>query len=167
MSDAAPPVARVRALGAADIPTFLDLIDALLTYERLPLTDAAARQRLEADALREPPRFHVWLAEVQSRVVGYAVYFFTYSTLLGQPTLYLEDLFVVPEARGQGAGLALFRACVQEALRQGCGRMDWQVLSWNTPAIDFYTRLGARHLEAWQSFRLDREALAQLAEPPS
>jgi GNAT superfamily N-acetyltransferase len=158
--------ARVRALSAADIDTFLDLIDALADYERLPRPDAEARQRLAKDALADPPRFSVLLAEANNDVVGYAVYFFTYSTFLARPTLYLEDLFVTPAARGKGAGLALFRACVAEAVRNDCGRMEWQVLTWNTPSIDFYERLGARRLADWHGFRLDQAGLAAIAAKP-
>jgi GNAT superfamily N-acetyltransferase len=99
------------------------------------------------------------LAEVDGAIVGYAIYFFTYSTFRARPTLYLEDVFVLPERRGQGAGVALFRACAREAVAQNCARMEWQVLSWNEPSIVFYQRLGARHLDAWLPFRLDDEAL--------
>jgi GNAT superfamily N-acetyltransferase len=147
------PDVRIRPLAADDVPVLLDLIDALADYERLPRPDAEARDRLGADALAR--RFEVRLADVNGSVVGYAIYFFTYSTFLARPTLYLEDLFVLPEARGQGTGLALFRACVEEAQRQGCGRMEWQVLTWNAPAIAFYERLGARRLDAWHGFRLE------------
>ena len=153
----------VRALTASDVDTFLDLIDALADYERLARPDAEARQRLARDALADPPRFSVLLAEAHHQVVGYAVYFFTYSTFLARPTLYLEDLFVTPAARGQGAGRGLFRACAAEAVRNGCGRMEWQVLTWNTPSIEFYQRLGARRLEDWQGFRLDQAGLAAIA----
>ena len=163
---ASRPGVRVRALGVEDLGIFLDLVDALADYERLARPDAAARHRLAADAVSEPPRFFVLLAEVDDRVVGYAVYFFTYSTFLARPTLYLEDLFVVPNARGHGAGLSLFRTCVAEALRQGCGRMEWQVLTWNTPSIDFYQRLGARRLEDWHGFRLEQAGLASIAAQP-
>jgi GNAT superfamily N-acetyltransferase len=95
--------------------------------------------------------------------VGYAIYFFTYSTFRARPTLYLEDVFVIPQQRGQGAGVALFRACAREAVAQSCARMEWQVLSWNRPSIEFYQRLGARHLEDWLPFRLDDEALLAVA----
>ena len=153
---------RVRELQPADVPVFLDLVDALAEYERLPAPNAEARQRLAADASMTPPRFHVLLAELDGEPVGYAVWFLTYSTFLARPSLYLEDLFVRPEARGHSAGKALFRACAREALRLDCGRMEWQVLTWNAPAIEFYQRLGARPLDAWQSFRLDRAALANV-----
>lgn len=149
----------VRALAAADLAAWLALIDGLADYEKLARPDAAARQRLAEHALTRPPRFHTLLAEVDKRVVGYAMYFFTYSSFRAQPSLYLEDIFVLPDWRGHGAGRALFRACAAEAVHQGCGRMEWQVLSWNTPSIEFYRRLGARQLEDWLPFRLDGHAL--------
>ncbi|HEY2594346.1 MAG TPA: GNAT family N-acetyltransferase [Chloroflexota bacterium] len=149
----------VRKLRPADAPRLLELIDGLADYEKLARPDAAARERLVADATAEPPRFSTLLAEVDGQVVGYAIYFFTYSTFRARPTLYLEDVFVLPERRGQGAGVALFRACASEAVAQGCARMEWQVLAWNTPSIEFYERLGARHQADWLPFRLDDEAL--------
>ena len=155
---------RVRALGRADVPALLDLIDALADYEHLERPDAAARERLAADAFADPPRYEALLAELDSAPVGYAVYFMTYSTFLARPTLYLEDIFVLPEARGRGAGRALFEACAAEAVRRGCGRMEWVVLDWNTPSIDFYNRRGARHLSEWLHFRLDGEALAAFGD---
>lgn len=155
---------QVRALEPADTPRLLDLIDGLADYEKLPRPDAEARTRLASDAIAEPARFHVLLAEVDGVVVGYAFYFFTYSTFLARPSLYLEDIFVLPQARGLGAGVALFRACAQAAAQLGCGRMEWQVLSWNEPSIQFYERLGARHLEGWLPFRLDGQALAQVGD---
>jgi GNAT superfamily N-acetyltransferase len=151
---------RVRPLQAADTPRLLELIDGLADYEKLPRPDAGARQRLTTDAVADPPRFRTLLAEVDdSLIVGYAIYFFTYSTFKARPTLYLEDIFVLPTQRGLGAGLALFRACAREAVAQGCGRVEWQVLSWNTPSIEFYKRLGARQLDDWLPFRLDGAAL--------
>jgi GNAT superfamily N-acetyltransferase len=149
----------VRSLTASDTHRLLELIDGLADYEKLPRPDEAARQRLTADALADPPRFRTFLAEVDSNSVGYAIYFFTYSTFRALPSLYLEDIFVLPECRGMGAGVALFRACAAEAVRQGCGRMEWQVLSWNEPSIKFYERIGARWLEDWLPFRLDGDAL--------
>jgi GNAT superfamily N-acetyltransferase len=137
----------------------LDLIDGLADYDKLARPDAAARQRLAADAVADPPRFRTLLAEVRGLVVGYAVYFFTYSTFRANPSLYLEDIFVLPEQRGKGAGLALFRACAREAVAQSCARMEWQVLRWNEPSIEFYQRLGAQPLDGWLPFRLDGEAL--------
>jgi GNAT superfamily N-acetyltransferase len=158
---------RVRPLATRDIPTLLALIDALADYEHLPRPDAAARERLARDALAAPPRFQVLLAEDAGRVVGYALYFETYSTFLALPTLYLEDLFVLPEARGRGAGAALFRACAREAVRRGCGRLEWQVLAWNELALGFYARWQSQALDDWRPFRLTGEALARVAAEAS
>ena len=116
---------RVRKLQAADTPRLLELIDGLADYEKLPRPDADARQRLAADALADPPRFRTLLADVDDgTVVGYAIYFFTYSTFRARSTLYLEDIFVLPAQRGQGAGVALFRACAREAV-------PWAARAWS------------------------------------
>ena len=157
----------VRAMRPEDAPRLLELIDGLADYERLPRPDAEARERLIADALSDPPRFRTLLVEIDGQVLGYAIYFFTYSSFRARPTLYLEDVFVVPDRRGQGAGIALFRACAREAVANACARMEWQVLSWNTPSIAFYERLGASHLEGWLPFRLDGAALARVGDSAS
>ena len=147
----------------ADAPAFLALIQALADYESLPGPDADARDRLVRDALADPPRFRTLLAERRGRPVGYAVYFETYSTFLARPCLYVEDIFVLPEERRHGVGTALLRELAREAARRGCGRMEWQVLTWNTPAIAFYERFGATRLDDWRGYRLTSEQLALLA----
>ncbi len=155
---------KIRAIRPADVPAFLDLVDALADYEKLPRPSPDARARLAADAMAQPPRFELLLAEVDGAVVGYAVFFMTYSTFLARPSLYLEDLFVRPDRRALGAGKALFRACAAEAVRRECGRMEWQVLAWNAPSIEFYKRLGAEQLEDWLPFRLTGQQLQAFAE---
>ncbi|HMA33378.1 MAG TPA: GNAT family N-acetyltransferase [Chloroflexia bacterium] len=157
--------AQVRPATPADAATIIRLVLALAEFERLPPPDEAARARLLADAFGPRPRFEIFLATVQGQVAGYAFIFETYSTFLARPTLYLEDLFVLPEFRAQRVGYALFRYCVQEAVRRGCGRMDWAVLDWNQHAIAFYERLGAHHLADWQLYRLDQADLQQLLNP--
>ena len=161
-----------------DLPAFLDLIYALADYEHLPRPDEAARARLASDAFTEPPRYEALVAELwgegvpaelvvgeatgaagPAALAGYAVYFVTYSTFQAKPSLYLEDLFVRPEHRGRGAGRALFERCAALAVARGCGRMEWVVLDWNTPSIEFYERRGARHLNEWRAYRLDGAAL--------
>jgi GNAT superfamily N-acetyltransferase len=150
----------VRPLTPSDLDEFVRLIEALAEYEHLTPPDAEARQRLAADAVATPPRFFALLAEMDGRAVGYAVFFETYSTFLARPTLYLEDLFVLPSLRGRGAGAALFRACAAEAVRRGCERMEWQVLAWNDLALGFYEHLGATAMhEDWLSYRLTGESL--------
>ena len=157
---------EVRAAGPGDAAIVLSLIDALADYERLPRPDAAARARLLEDGFGSTPRYHALIAEGGDppRAVGYALYFETYSSFLARPTLYLEDLFIVPEARRGGHGLALFRALARVARSRGCARMEWTVLKWNRLAIDFYDHLGAAPLAEWQPYRLEGEALERVAE---
>ena len=144
----------VRKATKADAPDLLRLIDALAGYERLAPPDAAAKDRLVSDMFRENPRVEAFLAEADDMAVGYAIIFETYSSFLALPTLYLEDLFVLPEYRGKGVGYRLFKAIVAEAHHRGCGRMEWAVLDWNSIANDFYNRLGAARLNEWQYYRL-------------
>jgi GNAT superfamily N-acetyltransferase len=151
------PDVTVRRAAAADADVFLALVDALADYEKLDRPTPAARERLAADGLGERPRFRAFLAELDGRPVAYAITFPTYSSFLALPTLYLEDLFVLPEARAT-AWAAIFRELAAEAVRRGCGRMEWAVLDWNRLAIDFYERLGARRLSEWYGYRLTRAA---------
>ncbi len=154
------PNVTIRQMLPEDGLAFVGLIDALADYENLDRPDADAKARLLVDAFSERPRFEVRLAEVDGVVAGYAFFFMTYSSFLAKPLLYLEDIFVLTEHRGVGAGKALFDACVTEARTRGCGRMEWRVLTWNEPAIAFYRRRGAQNLEEWHTFRLDGAALS-------
>jgi len=154
------PNVIIRQMLPEDGLAFVGLIDALADYENLDRPDPDAKARLLADAVSERPRFEVRLAEVDGVVAGYAFFFMTYSSFLAKPLLYLEDIFVLTEHRGVGAGKALFDACVIEARARGCGRMEWRVLTWNEPAIAFYRRRGAQNLEEWHTFRLDGAALS-------
>lgn len=152
----------IRPASAGDGEAFLALVDALADYEKLPRPDAAARIRLLRDGFGPAPRFETLLARLDGQPVGYAFYFYTYSSFLARPTLWLEDVFVVPEARGRGVGLALLRRLGREAAARECGRMEWTVLDWNHSAIGFYERLGARPLHEWTTYRLEGGALAAL-----
>ena len=154
----------VRRAASADAPILLELITALARYEKLDPPDEAARERLVEHAFGNKPRFEAWIGELEGTVVGYAIVFETYSTFLALPTLYLEDLFVLPEHRGMGVGYALFRRLAREAVERGCGRMEWACLDWNTPSLEFYRRLGARPLSDWRGFRLLPEDIARLPE---
>jgi GNAT superfamily N-acetyltransferase len=168
MSDApatgspAVPGVTVRRATQEDGPAIVRLITALADFEKLPPPDEAAQTRLLDDAFGPRPRFEIFMAKREGEVAGYAFVFETYSTFLALPTLYLEDLFVLPEHRGKKVGYALFLHCSQEAVRRGCGRFEWAVLYWNQHAINFYERLGARHLSDWRTYRLDREGLEKL-----
>lgn len=144
----------IRRAAARDGEAFLSLVDALAAYEKLPGPAPAARRRLLRDAFGPKRRFDLLIARSGGRAVGYAVLFETYSTFAGRPTLFLEDLFVLPELRGRGVGRKLFRRCAAEGRKRGCGRMEWIVLDWNRPAIGFYRRLGAHPLKGWIPYRL-------------
>jgi len=147
---------EVRRARPEEAPILLELIRALADYEKLDPPDADAQQRLVRDIFGDKPRLEAWLAFVDGAAAGYALTFETYSSFLALPTLYLEDIFVRPEYRGRGAGAALFRRLVEEARRRGCGRMEWVVLDWNRPALEFYERFGAQRLKEWITMRLTR-----------
>jgi GNAT superfamily N-acetyltransferase len=149
----------VRRAESGDAPELLSLVEALAHYERLPPPDPQARERLARDLFGERPRMEAFLAETPEKIAGYAFVFETYSSFLALPTLYLEDLFVLPEYRSRGAGGALYRHVVAEAHRRGCGRVEFSVLHWNELARQFYLRHGARHMEQWQLFRVSREEM--------
>jgi GNAT superfamily N-acetyltransferase len=148
-----------------DVPTIVALIRGLAEYERLAheveITSAKARRH----GFGRRPYFETLICRRGRRPVGFALYFFTYSTFLGRPSLYLEDLFVLPEERGRGAGRALLRALGKIAMARGCGRMEWTVLDWNAPAIRFYRRIGARLHKEWIHTRLTGAPLRRLAQP--
>jgi GNAT superfamily N-acetyltransferase len=161
---ARPGGASVRPATREDAPALLDLVDALADYEKLPRPDAGARERLMRDGFGPRPRFQLLIGERAGAPAGYALFFETYSSFLARPTLYLEDLFVHPDHRKSGLGLALFRAVAAEAVRRECGRMEWAVLTWNRLAIDFYERQGAVAMDDWRTFRLAGDALAAVAQ---
>jgi GNAT superfamily N-acetyltransferase len=142
---------KIRPYRKRDAKNLVSLVRELARYEKLkPLTPAAAR-RLIGDI---GGRIRVLMAEVDGKSVGYAIYLFTYSSFLARPTLYLEDVFVLPEHRRGGIGGRFFEALHREARREKCGRMEWVVLDWNTPAHRFYLKLGAKPLENWVTYRM-------------
>ena len=154
----------IRRGTARDAGVICDLIRGLARYERLERQCVIGPAAIRRHGFRRRPYFETLICRRDGRAVGLALYFFTYSTFLGQPTLYLEDLFVLPEARGAGAGRALLRALARIALRRGCGRMEWAVLDWNTPSIRFYRRLGAGLRKEWILTRLTGAPLRRLAQ---
>jgi len=146
-----------------DVPTILKLIRGLAEYERLAHEMEATAARVRAHGFGRRRYFETIICRRGGTPVGFALYFFTYSTFLARPTLYLEDLFVLPEERGTGAGKALLRALARIAVRRGCGRLEWAVLDWNRPAIGFYKRLGAKLRRQWILTRLTGAPLRRLA----
>ena len=154
----------IRPAIAADVPIILELIRALATYERAPNEVTATEDGLSKVLFGEKPAAEVLLAFENETAVGFAVFFHNFSTWLGRPGLYLEDLFVRPEDRGKGYGRALLIHLAKIARDRGCGRMEWAVLDWNEPAIQFYRKLGAKPMDDWTVFRLKRDGIAKLAD---
>jgi GNAT superfamily N-acetyltransferase len=161
-------VPTIRSATPADLPLVLRFIRALAEYEKLLPEVEATEERLRATLFpgdAAPVAFcqlaFATDAAGLGQAAGFAIYFFNYSTFLAKPGLYLEDLYVHPEFRGRGIGKALLLSLARLANARGCGRMEWAVLDWNQPAIEFYESLGARRLRDWQVCRLTGEALAQ------
>ena len=152
----------VRKALPSDGRLILSLVEALAAYEKLSPPDQEAEKRLLNDLFSVRPRLDCYIAESEGEAAGYAFVLETYSSFLALPTLYLEDLFVLPEYRGKKAGYALFAAMVGEARSRGCGRMEWTVLDWNELAINFYKRSGARHMKEWHLYRLVKEDMVRI-----
>ncbi len=153
----------IRAATLADVPVILDLIRGLAEYERQPDQVLANEALLRESLFCEKPDAEVILACKGTVPVGFAVFFHNYSTWWGRRGLYLEDLFVRPDARGKGIGKALLKTLARIAKDRGCARMEWSVLDWNQPAIDFYRSLGAIPEEEWTTYRLNRAEIDSLA----
>jgi GNAT superfamily N-acetyltransferase len=154
---------QIRPASIEGVLIILELIRDLATYERAPDEVTATEEQLIDVLFGERPAAEVLLAFEGQLPVGFAVYFYNFSTWLGRPGLYLEDLFVNPEKRGKGYGRALLVALAKIARDRGCGRLEWAVLNWNEPAIKFYHSLGAKPMNEWTVFRLTREEIAKLA----
>ena len=153
----------IRNATAADIPQILSFIQALADYERAPEAVVATEADLLRDGCGPNPFYRCLIAELDGQPAGFALYFFDYSTWLGRPGIYLEDLFVYPELRGRGIGKLLLEKVAAIAVEKGCARLKWAVLDWNTPAIDFYRAMGAEFMDEWRNVRVSGEALARLA----
>ena len=151
---------QLRAATPADCDAIADLIMELAIYEKLAHEAKATGDGLRAQMFGPRPYAEAIVAEVDGRVVGFALFFHSFSTFNCKPSLYLEDLYVKPEYRSRGLGKALFTACAALAGERDCGRMEWSVLDWNEPSIGFYRSLGARPMSDWTVYRLDAESLA-------
>jgi GNAT superfamily N-acetyltransferase len=163
---------HVRAATCSDVPLIHSLIRDLAEYERLSREMCATESQLDEHLFGSSPRAEVLIAELRPTdapqrdepiPVGFALYFHNFSTFLGRPGIYLEDLFVKPEHRGKGIGRALLRELAKTAVARGCGRLEWSVLDWNEPAIEFYKSLHARPMDEWTVFRVAGDALESLA----
>ena len=154
---------HIRSATKEDVPIVAELIRGLARYEKLENEVVMTEDLLAAGLFGERPYAEVVLAVDEHRPVGFALFFHNFSTFLGRPGIYLEDLFVVPEERGSGVGRTLLEHLARLAVNRGCGRLEWAVLDWNRDAIAFYERLGARPNSDWTVFRLTGEALTTLA----
>jgi GNAT superfamily N-acetyltransferase len=154
---------RIRSATKEDVPVVAELIRGLARYEKLEHEVVMTEDLLAAGLFGERPYAEVLLAVDEDRPVGFALFFHNFSTFLGRPGIYLEDLFVVPEERGSGVGRALLEHLARLTVDRGCGRLEWAVLDWNRDAIAFYERLGAHPNSDWTVYRLTGEALSTLA----
>lgn len=153
----------LRTATLADVPTILAFIRELAEYERLSHEVVATQELLEQQLFSIPPRAEVIIAQYHNEPVGFALYFHSFSTFVGRPGLYLEDLYVRPSMRGKGIGRSLLQRLAQIALERGCARLEWSVLDWNEPAIGFYKSVGAVPMSDWTVYRMTGEALQTLA----
>jgi GNAT superfamily N-acetyltransferase len=153
----------IRPASRSDIGQILRFITDLAIYEREPEAVVATEAMLETALFGDAPRVFALICEQGGKAVGFAVYFFNFSTWLGTHGIYLEDLYVDPHARGSGAGKALLKAVARIAVDNNCGRYEWSVLRWNTPSIEFYEAFGAAPLDEWVGYRLEGDALQRFA----
>lgn len=159
------PDARIHIAPAteADVPTILSFIRALAEYEKLSHLCTATEEGLRQTLFGDRRFAEVLIARIDRTPIGHAIFFHNYSTFLAAPGMYIEDIFVLPEYRGRGAGKALLRAVGAIARARDCARLEWAVLDWNTPSVEFYKRMGAQVMTDWWSCRMDREQIAALA----
>jgi GNAT superfamily N-acetyltransferase len=158
---------HIKEATSADVPQIVQLVSKLAVYEKLSSQVTATEELFTRYGFGEHSYYKALLAEISegasSISIGFALYFFTFSTFVGKPTLYLEDLFVLPEYRGRGVGSQLLRQLARIALQRDCGRMEWSVLDWNEPAIKIYLGLGARPMTEWTLYRLNPAVIKKLA----
>ena len=157
------PELEIRAATEDDVPLILSLIKELAGYERLSHEVVATEEALRNSLFRERPMAEVLIGHLGDTPVGFALFFHTFSTFLGKPGIYLEDLYVRPEFRGAGIGRTLLVHLAKLARERGCGRLEWSVLDWNEPAIGFYRGVGASPVSGWTIYRVTGEALEELA----
>lgn len=155
---------HIRAANPTDVPVILGLIKELAQFEKLLHEVSATEQDLRQHLFGEQRRAEVLIAEKDSKVLGFALFFHSFSTFLGKPGIYLEDLFILPDQRSRGVGLQLLARLAEVALERDCGRLEWSVLNWNERAIQFYLNLGSQPMDEWTVHRVTGEALQSLAK---
>ena len=154
---------HIEKINNENFNNFLLLVEKLAKYEKLDPPDKEAKIRLRKDGLSKAPRYNAYLAKINEKYVGYIIYFMSYSSFLALQTLYLEDIFVLKEFRRRGVGRKLFEFCILKSKEKQCGRIEWHVLDWNKPGIDFYTKYRAKHLSSWLFFRLDKTQIKRIS----
>ena len=154
----------IEEVNSDNFSHFLNLIDELAEFEKLMPPDSAAKERLKHDCLGKSPKYRAFLGKAGSEYASYVIYYFTYSSFLALQTFYLEDIFVLQEFRKSGMGRKMFSRCVEIASEKECGRMEWSVLKWNENAIKFYERIGARQLDEWATYRMDKSQIRKYAD---
>jgi GNAT superfamily N-acetyltransferase len=160
--EARPDTVIIRPASPADAPVILQLIHELAAYEKLSAEVVATQEGLEKSLFGPTSYAEVLLAEEEGAIAGFCLFFHNYSTFLGKPGLYIEDVFVRPSHRGKGIGKRFFAEIARIARERVCGRIEWWVLDWNKPALDFYASMGARAMDEWTVYRLTREQFEKL-----
>lgn len=148
---------EIKPVDHNNFDDFLQLVDKLAEYEKLMPPDKDAKKRLKNDAFSKNPRYEAYLVEKDNQYIGYIILILTYSSFLALPTLYIEDIFLLPEQRQNGYGTKMFDFCKKIANEKKCGRIEWHVLDWNKPAINFYNKQKAVHLREWLYYRLTKD----------
>ncbi|MGK9174194.1 GNAT family N-acetyltransferase [Yokenella regensburgei] len=154
----------IRQARPADAQAIYDMIYELAVYEKAPEEVVTTPDEIAATLFGEGSKTEALICEIEGKIAGYAVFFTSYSTWLGRNGIYMEDLYISPDFRGKGAGKALLKHIAQCAVQRKCGRLEWSVLDWNQPAIDFYLSIGALPQSEWVRYRLDGDALRKFAE---
>jgi GNAT superfamily N-acetyltransferase len=154
----------IRESNSSDVPIIFNFIKGLAAYEKLSHEVVATEEGLRRTLFGDNPKAEVILGYYKNDPVAFALFFYNYSTFLGKPGIYLEDLFVLPEMRGKGFGKVMLAYLAKLAKERDCGRLEWSVLDWNEPALKFYKSIGARKMEEWTTQRLDGDALSNLAD---
>jgi GNAT superfamily N-acetyltransferase len=161
MNGTSVPGLVIRSTDIEDVPLLLKFVKGIAEYEHLSHMVSATEESLKMALFGERPYAEALIAELEAEPVGFVVFFHNFSTFVGKPGLYLEDIYVLPEHRGKGIGAALFIKCVRIAKERNCGRMEWSALHWN-PARKFYERFGAQPLEDWIIYRLDEKGISKM-----
>ncbi|OPY31010.1 MAG: Acetyltransferase (GNAT) family protein [Methanomassiliicoccales archaeon PtaU1.Bin124] len=157
----------IEPISERSFPEFIHLVRELARFEHLDPPDEAAEERLRQHAFQERPFYEAFLARLDGKAIGYIIYFLSYSSFKAKPTLYLEDIFLEEQYRGQGFGKEMFLFVVRKADEIGCGRMEWSALKWNKKAIDFYLAMGAKPLDEWTYYRMTEDTILATARRPS